>query len=489
MNTNTDILLTPNPLQIRFMKDLEFLDATAQAQLIADGRVTSLELVDAAIARIEKHNQVINAVISTDFERAREQARASADSTSPFAGVPFLLKDINANQAGLPQWLGNRVLKQINHRSAADTVLGGRFRQAGLITLGKTNMPEMGSGPVTQPESCGPTNNPWNLEYSPSGSSGGSAAAVAAGMVSIAHASDGGGSTRLPAAWCGLVGLKPSRGRMPNPLGVSRFLAELAVTRTVRDTARLLDAVHGAVDADYFNLGRPERPYVEELGAPVSPLRIGLMTAGNELGVDDECVAGAEAVAAVLSQMGHAVIPAECELMTGEQSLVNNRVFPFNTAANFRVIERALGRAVTEEDVEPFNWAVQRRASAVTALEFGKASESQQQWAVEVIEWCRSFDVLLTPTAGCPPMRTADLVPPADKPWKIGYTYRKITQYTLPFNVTGQPAISLPLHRSSEGLPVGIQLVGHMGREDLLIRLAAQLEEAMPWSHPGTFTS
>ena len=238
--------------------ELATMDATAQAELVASGALSALEVVDAAIERIERLNPTINAVIWTDFERARAVAASPELPRGPFSGVPFLLKDIGATQSGTPQWLGNRALRDQNHQSSGDTELGARFRRAGLVTLGKTNLPELGSCPSTQPLAFGPTNNPWDLQRSPSGSSGGSGAAVASGMVPIAHANDGGGSTRLPAAWCGLVGLKTTRGRVPDPSGISRLTSELVVTRTVRDTARLLDAVQGARSTDLFSCAAPE---------------------------------------------------------------------------------------------------------------------------------------------------------------------------------------------------------------------------------------
>jgi len=255
--------------------ELATMDATAQAELVARGEMSASELVDAAIARIEALNPTLNAVIHTDFERARVAAgnvtapTEGSNGRPPFAGVPFLIKDIGATQEGLPYWVGNQLLKEIDHQSSGDTVLGARFRDAGLITLGKTNLPELGSTPTTQPLSCGPTNNPWDLDRSPAGSSGGSAAAVAAGLVPLAHANDGGGSTRLPAAWCGLVGLKNSRGRVANPASISRLVSEFVVTRSVRDAARMLDAVQGTTPADLYSIAPPGRPYIDELTASV----------------------------------------------------------------------------------------------------------------------------------------------------------------------------------------------------------------------------
>ena len=464
------------------MSDFAGLDGTAQAELVRSGSVSALELVDAAIDRIEEINPTVNAVISTDFDRARDAARTMQTDTGPFPGVPFLLKDLGANQAGLPYWVGNRAMKEAGHRSTADDPLGARFRTAGFVTLGKTNVPEAGSAPSTQPISCGPTRNPWDLERSPAGSSGGSGAAVAAGMVPVAHANDGGGSTRLPAAWCGLVGLKPSRGRIPSPTVISRLVSELVVSHTVRDTAAVLDAVHGADDTDLYSIGGPVRPYVDELTAEPRELTVGVIANGG-YDVDPECVAGVEETAKTLEALGHHVVPVESAdpLFIGGE--MNRLIFPFNTARHFSTIAAALGRPLTEDDLEPNNWAAAGRAAKITGPELFEALEQQQVWAARAIDWCRQFDVVLTPTAGCPPMTTAELDPPADRPGTIGATYGMIVQFTFPFNVTGQPAISLPLHWTPEGLPVGIQLVGGMGREDLLIRIAAQLESARPWAH------
>ena len=465
-------------------RELHELDATAQAELVASGQVSAVELVDHAIARIEALNPTINAVIWTDFEAARAAAADLPDPAAPLAGVPFLLKDIGATQAGLPHWMGNQALKAMDHRRHHDTELGARFRQAGLITLGKTNLPELGSSPATQPLSCGPTNNPWDLERSPAGSSGGAGAAVAAGMVAIAHANDGGGSTRLPASWCGLVGLKTSRGRMPMPEDTSRLVSELAVTKSVRDTALVLDACHGATDADLYQIAPPEQSYRSCLGRPTPPLRIALLTdGGGTWPVDDECVAAAEFAAGLLADMGHRIEPTSADVLLGGDSLVNNRLWMSGLARRVEALGEKAGRPLTEEEVEPYNWAAAQRGATMLATELAAAAEQQQLWVKSVIEWASGFDLLLTPTSGAVPMRTVDLAPPAGEPWKIGRTYGQIGAFTMPFNATGQPAISLPLHWTGEGLPVGVQLVGGMGREDLLLGLAAELEEAAPWYH------
>ena len=469
---------------LAMVDDLRFLDATGQAELVRSGDASPLELIDAAIERIEALNPALNAVIWSDFEAARATAVGAQLGEGTFRGVPFLLKDIGSTQAGLPYWSGNRALKEQGHMSPADTVLGHRFRDAGLVTLGKTNLPELGSGPTTQPVSCGPTSNPWDLSRSPAGSSGGSAAAVAAGMVPIAHANDGGGSTRLPAAWCGLVGLKTTRGRQPAPTTISRSLSELAVSRSVRDTAAMLDATQGATDGDLYHLPHPDRPYAEELDADPGRLRIGLLTdGGDEYTIDPDCVAGTERAAALLESMGHEIVPTSGDVLFGGDGRVNGRLWMAGIHARVEGLGRMAGRPLTEDEVEPYNWAAAQRGATMTASEWNHAQEVQQAWSVAAIEWFEPFDVLLTPTAGCPPMRTDDLWPDPDAPWRIGRTYGLIGRFTLPFNVTGQPAISLPLEWTADGLPVGIHLVAKMGREDLLLRLAARLEEARPWAH------
>lgn len=469
--------------------ELAELDATAQADLVAAGDATAVELVEAAIERIEALNPTLNAVIHTDYERARASA-ASGPAAGPFSGVPFLIKDIGATQEGLPYWAGNRLLKEIGHQSTGDTVLGARFRGAGLVTLGKTNLPELGSTPTTQPLSCGPTNNPWDLTRSPAGSSGGAAAAVASGMVPIAHANDGGGSTRLPAAWCGLVGLKTTRGRVANPDTTSRLVSELVVSRSVRDTARLLDAVAGTTPGDLYTAPPPERSYAENLGAELPPLRVAMLTSGY-FGVDPDCVAGVEAVARTLEAMGHDVEPVEPEILIGEPSRVNGRMWMAGLARRVEALGEMAGRPLTEDEVEPYNWAAAQRGSSMPATEWTAIEEAQHQWSNEVLAWFEPYDLLLTPTAGCPPLTTAELEPPEEKPWTIGTVHGRIGQFTLPFNVTGQPAISLPMHRTPSGLPVGIQFVAAMGREDLLLDLAAQLEIAVPWAdhRPPTFAT
>ncbi|MEM8923209.1 MAG: amidase [Actinomycetota bacterium] len=463
--------------------DLASLDATAQAALIADGTLSAVEAMTAVIERIEALNPTLNAVIWSDPEAALAAAGAVDDGggSGPFRGVPFLLKDIGAKQAGLPYWEGNRALRDLDHRSETDTELGRRFRSAGLLTLGKTNLPELGSAPTTQPLSFGPTANPWDLDRSPAGSSGGAGAAVAAGLVPMAHANDGGGSTRLPAAWCGLVGLKPTRGRVPYAESLSRNVSELVVSRTLRDTARILDAVHGPTEADLFRLAPPRRPYASELGAPVRPLRIALLTDAGDIAVDADCVAAVEDAARFLEAAGHTIEPVGPDVLLGGDARLNGRLWMAALAGAVDGLGRLAGRPLTAEEVEPYNWAAAERARSMPATELVEAQYAQQAWVMSVCRWLAPYDLLLTPTTPALPFRTTDLVPPADSPWRIGRDYGRIGAFTIAFNVTGHPAISLPLAQSAEGLPIGVQLVAPMEREDLLFRVGAHLEQAMPW--------
>jgi amidase len=474
------------------MDELAGLDAVAQAALVRRRQVTSLELVDAAIARIERHNPALNAVIAPLFEDARNAARAPDLPDGPLRGVPFLLKDLGAQQRGQPYYCGNRALRDIDYRAPADTVLGARFRAAGLITLGKTNLPELGPQPTTQPLAFGATHNPWDLSRSSGGSSGGSCAAVAAGLVPIAHANDGGGSIRLPSGWCGLVGLKPSRGRTAPPTRwVVRLAVEHVVARSVRDAAVVLDAVHGAEPGDLYRLAPPQRTYASEVGADCGRLRIGLLTRAPYGDVHGECAAGAEAAARLLGSLGHTVEPAWPAALFDEQMPRRTQaVWSVGTAKDLLDLAEMLGRPVTADDVEPYTWATAEYAKRFSGADYLLANEVLQEYAVAVASWWRSgYDLLLTPTSTEPPPRLEELSPDPAAPLRIGRRFGRIAAFTMPWNITGQPAISLPLHWTRDGLPVGVQLVADMGREDVLIRVAAQLEQAAPWAqrHPDVW--
>lgn len=459
--------------------DLSTMDAVAQAELVRRRELTPLELVDAAIARIERVNPAVNAVITFLFEEARKAAVSPELPDGPFRGVPFLLKDLLVMQKGQPYYAGNRGLRDADFRSPADTPLGARFRAAGFITLGKTNLPEFGQQTTTQPLAFGATHNPWALDRSTSGSSGGSCAAVAAGMVPIAHANDGGGSIRLPAAWCGLVGLKPSRGRISDPWDTLEA-AELAVSRTVRDIAAVLDVVRGSEPGDLFQAPPPVRSYTAELGAEPGQLRIGVLTRVAFGAVHAECLAAARAAAELLESLGHRIEDSYPEALLDSDLEARTLLQP-GLIGIIRGLSEALGRPATRDDVEPFLWSA-TELPPVTAEEFLANFQWLNRWRRRVVQWWSAgFDLLLTPTVWEPPATLESMRAPEDKPWDLWPKIMRHVFFTRPFNITGQPAISLPLHWTPEGLPVGVQLVAAVGREDLLIRVASQIEQAQPW--------
>lgn len=472
--------------------ELAALDATAQAELIRSGSVSAGEVVEAAIARIEALNPELNAVVAPLFDHGREMvgqvAAGGRGSGGPFAGVPFLLKDLGANQAGLPQYQGNRVLRDLDWRSSSDTPLGAAFAAAGLVTLGKTNVPEFGPHPTTQPQAFGPARNPWALDHTPGGSSGGSAAAVAAGLVPLAHANDGGGSIRIPASWCGLVGLKPTRGRVASPEQINRYGVELVVTRTVRDAAAMLDAVHGNVPGELFRAPVPYRPYREEVGADPGRLRVGLIVDGGGVEIDKECVVAARGTALWLESLGHHVEEAAPPLLLDDEARRATRdTWAAGGLSSYQAFRELIGREPEAVDVEPYTWSRWQWARQIPLDRYLMASAAQQQWAIEVSRWWHrggdrdGYDLLLTPTTGEPAPPIAEMDPDPEHPWRIDRRYGRIARFTIPFNVTGHPAMTLPLHVTAGGLPVGSQLVADHFREDVLLRVAAQLEAAAPW--------
>jgi amidase len=479
------------------MSDLARLDATAQAELVRKGEATPAELVEAAIERVEATNVDLNAVIHPLFEEGLEAARGELPD-GPFKGVPFLLKDLGAAFAGQPLHLGMNYLKERGFRAPIDTYLAERFRAAGLVTIGKTNCPELGILPTTEPHAYGPSRNPWNLERSTGGSSGGSAGAVAGGMVPMAHANDGGGSIRIPAANCGLVGLKPSRQRTSEgPLAgdfMSGLTAELCVSRSVRDTAALLEAVHGPAPGDPYVAPPPLRPFTDEVGADPGKLRIALWTeTAIEQDADPEVVAAARAGAKALEGLGHEIEEPD---MSALQSI--DMVEPFLVrwaAGQAQALEQlgtVGGQPIGEDDVEPLTWALAEIGRTRSAGEYLEAVGQHQVLSRMLAAIHESgFDLLMTPTLGEPPPPLGSFDDSGADPMAAFERAFLCGCFTAAFNATGQPAISLPLHWSEDGLPIGVQLVAPLGREDLLIRVASQLEQAVPWADriPPTFAS
>jgi amidase len=468
------------------MTDLATLDATAQAELVRGGDASPTELVDAAIARIEKLNGELNAVIHPLFDRARTAARAELP-TGPFTGVPMVVKDLDGTLAGAPYHAGNKLLKAHNYVASTTSYLFEKLEQAGFVIVGKTNTPELGLMTTTEPEAYGPTHNPWSTAYSPGGSSGGSASAVASGMVPVAHAGDGGGSIRVPASHCALFGLKPTRGRVSLGPSESEGWAGLVnrhvVTRTVRDSAAVLDALQGYMTGDWYTAPPPARAYLKEVDAEPGTLRVGVRTSAP-LGlaeVDAECITAVERTAAVLESLGHSVEQVAMPALDDPALLESFTAAMWAaTDADLLEIEALVGKPVTEEDVEAGTWASAQAGAAIDAAHYLRALSSMHAWTRRATAWWLDdgFDVLLTPTCAEPPPELGDLI----RPETGGARLLPFAIFTAPFNITGQPAMSVPVHWTPAGLPVGVQFVGAPNREDVLFRLAGQIEQAMPWA-------
>jgi amidase len=469
--------------------ELAVLDATAQAELVRRREVTPAELVDAAIARIEALDAELNAVVTPLFDKAREAAAGQLPD-GPFRGVPLLLKDLGCHSAGDPMYEGMGFLRAVGWVEREDTVLARRFRRAGFVFAGRTNTPELGILSTTEPAAFGPSRNPWDTSRSTGGSSGGSAAAVAAGLVPVAHAGDGGGSIRIPASACGLVGLKPSRGRVPmgDDFGdvMSGMVSEHVLTRSVRDCAAVLDAIHGQAPGDPYVAPPPARPYLDEVGADPGRLRIGIRTAppGRHFEAHPDCVAAAEGAGRLLESLGHAVEPAELPFLDVddlvEQFLVR---WSGGIAWNLAYWERRTGRPIGAADVEPCTWALAEMGRSHGAGDYLSAVERHQVLGIQIAHWHESgFDLLLTPTMAVPPPPLGSFEHPPDQPLLPVAVATPMAVFTGGLNLTGQPAISLPLHADRDGLPIGVQLAAPYGREDVLLRVAAQLEGAAPWA-------
>lgn len=467
------------------ISDYASYDGLGLAELVKKNEVTALELVEEAISRIERHNPTLNAVVYEFYDRARDAARQlDLERAGPFAGVPFLLKDILGEMEGVPTVSASKLLQ--GQVSPVDSDLVARFKAAGVIPLAKTNAPEFGLVATTESALYGPCRNPWNLEHSTGGSSGGSAAAVAAGMVPLAHANDGGGSIRIPAACCGLVGMKPTRGR--NPLGpllgdiLGGLVAEHVVTRTVRDSAAMLDCTAGPGVGDPYAAMPPERPYLDEVGRDPGTLRIAFGTRGLEdAAVDPECVRAVEEAARLCESLGHHVEEADPVVDASGVSEAFLRLWCAGLAFELESFAVMLGRQLSEDLVEPFTWALYQQGREVSATEYQMAMVRFQMLGRQMGAFMESHDVWICPTLGQPPVKLGVIdtsIPDAEQVFAamLGYV-----PFTPIMNATGQPAVSLPLHQSDSGLPVGVHFSARLGDEGTLYALAAQLEEANPW--------
>lgn len=467
------------------MKELMRLSVVEQARLVREGEVKATELVEAAIDAIERLNPALNAVVLPMFEHARKAA-AALTGQEPFCGVPILLKDVLAEHEGWPITEGSRFLK--GYRSPRDSTLVARYKRAGFVPVGRTNSPEYASKPTTEPELYGPTRNPWDVTRSPGGSSGGAGAAVAAGMVAVAHANDGGGSTRIPAAACGLVGLKPTRGRNPlgpdyGDVGAAGLLCEHVVTRTVLDNALLLDVSAGPdLGAPYY-APPPERPFADEVGTDPGKLKIAVSWEPiTPTEVHPECRSAVEETARLCESLGHHVEEAKPDANGEHFSRFFTTVWLGMLGWMIRDWSRKTGRTPSPEYFEPHTWKMFEVDSRTRPSDFLLAVHDMHLFAREVAPFFERYDVWLTPTMTQPPVPLGYFDFDKAAPRQATRRMEEIPRFSAVANVTGQPAISLPLHWTEAGLPVGIQLMGRYADEACLLRLSGQLEAARPWA-------
>lgn len=470
------------------------LDAVAQAELVRSGQVSPVELVEAAISRVEALDDGpngINAVIQRRFEKALSEAGDPGLPSGPFRGLPMILKDLWPASAGDPMHLGNRAMKEAGYVHPEDSNITKLYRRAGMVIIGRSNTPEFGAVGTTEPLAYGPARNPWNIKHSTGGSSGGAAGLVAAGMLPAANASDGGGSIRIPAAACGLVGLKPSRGRVSmGPLqdewGVS---VQHVVSVTMRDTAALLDVSAVPFPGDALIAPAPLRRFADEIGAPVERLRIGLMARPIAGPIDPECEAAAIAAAKWLERNGHVVEVAQPEALTwwaGEPA--GMIIWSLNMRNAIARVSAYIGREVGPEDFEPSTWGLGEMADRYSGLDLLRAQAAQTKLRRDSAMWWHptadggaGFDLLLSPTMAVQPPPLGQLLSTPADPMQPLRGSAPVATFTGAWNATGQPAISLPFAMSSTGLPIGVQLVAAYGRDDLLLRVGSAMEADIRW--------
>jgi amidase len=454
------------------------LDAMALTELILRKEVTPRELVEAAIERIEELNPTLNAVVTPMYEQALSAANSSTID-GPFAGVPFLLKDLLAAYAGVKMTLGSHLLQ--DYVPDHDSELVARLKRAGLIIVGKTNTPEFGLLPTTEPHLFGASRNPWNTDRTTGGSSGGSAAAVAAGMVPMAHANDGGGSIRIPASCCGLFGLKPTRAR--NPLGpdfgdlMSGLVAEHAVTRSVRDSAALLDTTSGPDRGDPYWAPPPTRPFLMEVGEDPGRLRIAFTTQ-TTIGpsVHEDCVSAVRDAASLCADLGHEVVEAAPKLNGELIAHAFTVIWSSECASTLKLLNP------NRDQVEPLTWALSEMGDQYTAADYLQALATLQRITRQVGDFFVDYDVWLTPTLAEPPVPLGTFDSPPDDPLRGFRRAKEFMPFTPICNITGQPAMSVPLFWNAEDLPIGTHFISRFGDEATLFRLASQLEQARPWA-------
>ena len=464
--------------------EVAFLDAMAQAELVRRKEVTPKELVEASIGRIERLNPTLSAVITPMYEQALAAARRPLPN-GPFTGVPFLLKDMLASYGGVRMTMGSSFTRDLT--PTGDSELVRRLKRTGLIILGKTNVPELGLLPTTEPRLFGPCRNPWDTSRIAGGSSGGSAAAVATGMVAMAHGNDGGGSIRIPASCCGIFGLKPTRGR--NPLGpnfgdiMSGLVAEHALTRSVRDSAALLDATSGPDIGDPYWAPPPSRPFLQEVGADPGQLRIAFTTKVDRGSIHPDCVKAVQDAAQLCADLGHIVeetAPEYAGELAGKSFMA---IWSAGCACTIDAAAAALRRKPTPDDFEPGTWAIYQMGQQVPGSRYLQALTALQSVSRQVAHFFTKYDVWLTPTLAQPPLPIGSFDCPPDDPLHAQRLAASLCPFTAICNITGQPAMSVPLYWTQDSLPIGTHFIGRFGDEATLFRLASQLESAHPWTH------
>jgi amidase len=461
-----------------------FAPVTELAALVRSGELSARELVDASLARIDALQPVVNAFVDVDHERARAAADAIAPGDErPFAGVPIAVKNSRA-VAGLRLTLGAEFTG--DHVPHHDHSVIRRLRAAGFVIVGTTCVPEWEIAPVTEGRRLGPTRNPWDLDRTPGGSSGGSAAAVAAGMVPIATATDGGGSTRIPAACCGLVGLKPQRGRisLAPVAGESLIVQDGVLTRTVRETALVLDLLAGPEPGDASWAPPPDEPFAARAACESGRLRIGVTTAMPLLDADLDplCARATRDAAELLAGLGHELTEVEPPWRAPGLLQQFTAVFGPTVCTQIVAAARRAGREPQEADMEPMSWALWQRSRSIDAVQAAAVTFELQAFARAIIVWAAPYDAILTPALAQPPVAIGALDPCGPDPRGTFRRGGHFTPYTAIANVTGMPAIALPLYERDGGLPLAVQLIGRPAQEGALLALAAQLEAALPWA-------
>ncbi|WP_164016801.1 amidase [Pyxidicoccus trucidator] len=467
------------------LDDYSRFDAVGLAELVRRKEVTPEELLETAVAAISRVNPKLNAVIDVREAEARNLVKQGLPE-GPFRGVPFLVKDLVLHTAGVPTDMGSRLAKGFVFPH--DSGLAARLKRTGLVTLGRTNTPEFGNNATTEPVLHGPTRNPWDLERSPGGSSGGSGAAVAAGIVPVAHGNDGGGSLRIPASLCGIFGMKPTRGRVSVGPDVGEALngmgVEGVVSRTVRDSAAMMDATQGPEAGDPYQIPPPERPYLDEVRRKPGRLRIALSrTAVSGVPVSPDCVAAVEDVARLCVELGHEVVEASPTYDARMLNKAMTTVWATALSTWAYGLGEMLGRPPGPENLETTTWEVARFGAGLKVSDLQSALATFNTVSRTLGAFFVEHDVLLTPTVAVPPYKLGVLdamVPRAPEDW-YAHVFG-LCPFTALFNVTGQPAMSVPLYWNADGLPIGVQFAGRFADEATLFRLAGQLEEARPWA-------